>query len=318
MGQEGGEPPMSLEKLSNHDLHRSAVRVAREEQELAIQVLDHLREVARRRLHSQLGFSSLFDYTVRALGFSEPAAAQRVQALRLTEAVPQARQDLESGKLSLSSAAAVQRFIRKEEKTAELGLQEKAELVSAVSGKSIRETEKILLQRSKNPDAHKLRESEKPVSTTRTELRFYGDPELMKNLQRIRELKGNLSLEKIFKMALDQYLEKMDPRRKHMRQESKCTPTSELQSGEIRRSRYVPREVLRKLHERSGSQCEYRNGDSGQRCESRHRLQVDHVTPFAMGGETRFENLRLLCPPHNAFVAIQAFGPEKMRPFLRG
>jgi hypothetical protein len=303
---------MSLENLSNAELHRSAIRVAREEQELAIQVLDHLREVARRRLYSQLGFSSLFDYTVRALKFSEPAAAQRVQALRLTEAVPQARLDLESGKLSLSSAAAVQRFIRKEEKTVELCVQEKAALVSAVSGKSSREAEKILLQRSKNPDAHRLRESEKPVSETRTELRFFGDPELMKNLERVRELKGDLSLEEIFKVALDQYLEKMDPLRN--RAESKRTPTSE---SPVPRSRYVPKKILRKLHERSGSQCEYRNAQTGQRCESRYRLQVDHVTPFALGGETRLENLRLLCPSHNAFAAIQVFGQQRMRPYLR-
>jgi hypothetical protein len=309
---------MSLEKLSNDELHRSAVRVAREEQELAIQVLDHLREVARRRLYSQLGFSSLFDYTVRALGFSEPAAAQRVQALRLTEAVPQARRDLETGKLSLSSAAAVQRFIRKEEKTAELCIKEKAELVSAVSGKSTRETEKILLQKSKNPDLHRLRESERPVNNNRTELRFFGDPELLKNLGRIRELKGDLSLEEIFKVAVGQYLEKIDPLRKSARQEAKRTPTSESQSRDIRRSRYVPKEVLRKLHERSGGQCEYRHGQTGQRCESRYRLQVDHITPFAMGGETKLENLRLLCPSHNAFLAIQAFGHEKMRPYLRG
>jgi 5-methylcytosine-specific restriction endonuclease McrA len=302
---------MSLEKLSNEELHQSAVRVARQEQELAIQVLDHLHEVARRRLYSLLGFSSLFDYAVRALKFSEPAAAQRVQALRLTQAVPQARRDLESGRLSLSSAAAVQRFIRKEEKKALLGVQEKADLVSAVSGKSTRETEKILLLRSEDPDVHKLRESEKPISATRTELKLYGDPELIRHLERVRELRGDLSLEEIFKAALNQYLERIDPLRKKAQPKSKRTPTSELHS------RYVPKQILRNLHARSGSRCEYKNAESGSRCESRYKLQVDHLVPFALGGKTELENLRLLCPSHNVFAVIQAFGHRKMRPYLR-
>src|SRR5579859_2302205 len=293
-------PVMSLAKLSDSELHQSALRIARQEQELAIQVLDHLHEVARRRLYSLLGFNSLFAYAVRALKFSEPAAAQRVQALRLTQAVPQARQDLESGKLSFSSAAVVQRFIRKEEKKALLGVREKAELVSAVSGKSVREAEKILLLRSENPDIHKFRESEKPVSGARTELKLYADPELMKSIERIRELRGDLSLEEIFKTALNQYLEKMDPLRKKTQPESKRTPTSELAESELPKSdlpkskpenrperkpesRYVPKQILRTLHARSGSQCEYRNAKTGQRCESRYRLQVDHRIPFARG-----------------------------------
>ena len=37
-------------------------------------VLDHLREIAARRLFLRRGFGSLFDYAVRELGYSEAAA----------------------------------------------------------------------------------------------------------------------------------------------------------------------------------------------------------------------------------------------------
>ena len=45
------------------------------EQALQLAVLDHLREIHARHLHLRLGFSSLFDYAVRELGYSEGAAS---------------------------------------------------------------------------------------------------------------------------------------------------------------------------------------------------------------------------------------------------
>src|SRR3989338_1371305 len=105
--------PSEISKLSDDDLHAATIDVARREQELTLVTIRHLHEVARRRLYAKRGYSSIFDYAVKALGFSEPAAAERVQAMRLMHAVPEAVAKLEKGDLTLSSAAAVQRFIRK-------------------------------------------------------------------------------------------------------------------------------------------------------------------------------------------------------------
>src|SRR5262245_47362682 len=89
----------SIKDLSDEELHLCTLRVARQEQELALLTIDHLQEVFRRRLHLKQGYGSVFEYTVRALGFSEPAAAQRVQAMRLASAVPDAQAKLRSGEL---------------------------------------------------------------------------------------------------------------------------------------------------------------------------------------------------------------------------
>ena len=47
--------------------------LARHEQALQILVLDHLREIEARALHLRRGYSSLFDYAVRELGYSDGA-----------------------------------------------------------------------------------------------------------------------------------------------------------------------------------------------------------------------------------------------------
>jgi len=46
----------------------------------------------------------------------------------------------------------------------------------------------------------------------------------------------------------------------------------------------------------------------GHRCESTRRLEIDHIQPVALGGETKPENLRLLCRAHNQYEAERLLG----------
>ncbi len=78
------------------------------EQALQLAVLDHLREIHARHLHLRLGFSSLFDYAVRELGYSEGAAWRRIKAMRLCSETAGSRERLQDGSLSLSAAAQLQ------------------------------------------------------------------------------------------------------------------------------------------------------------------------------------------------------------------
>src|SRR3989338_3174188 len=140
----------NLRSLNDDELLTRTREVARREQELTLEVVAHLEEVARRRLFAARGYWSLFEYAGKALGYCEPAASQRVAAIRLARAVPEVRELLERGDLKLSNAAAVERFIRREEKETghRLSPEAKGEIVAEVSGKSARETERVLAARS--------------------------------------------------------------------------------------------------------------------------------------------------------------------------
>ena len=107
---------LSPKALSNRELLSRTKSLVQKEREAHIQVLRHLREIEARKLYFSQGFSSLFDYAVRELGYSEGAAFRRIKAMRLCRDLPEAEERLQSGKLSLSSASQLQNFFERQKK----------------------------------------------------------------------------------------------------------------------------------------------------------------------------------------------------------
>ena len=99
---------LNLARLSDHELLASAQELARQERILNIQIIDHLTEIAARGLHVRHGYSSLFAYAVKELGFSEGAAHYRIQAKKLCADYPEVKQQLEEGTLTLTGAGQLQ------------------------------------------------------------------------------------------------------------------------------------------------------------------------------------------------------------------
>jgi len=83
-----------------------------------------------------------------------------------------------------------------------------------------------------------------------------------------------------------------------------------------RRSRYIPRDVLRAVHARDGGRCTFVSSE-GLRCSERGFIEVHHHETFARGGEQTASNLRLACRAHNLFIADQDYGRAFMQRKLR-
>ena len=129
----------------------------------------------------------------------------------------------------------------------------------------------------------------------------------------------------ILEQALDLALDKKDPKRKLERRKArqkatKATPRPDeipenvapgvpRVKDEPARSRYIPSEVIERVHARANNQCEYKSVD-GRRCQSRTRLQVEHERPFAIFRSHDEQFLFLLCPPHNRLAAEHVYGAE--------
>ena len=103
-------PPITstVGALSDRELLRETRNLVRHERHLQGAVIDHLAEIEARGLYLERGFSSLFDYAVRELGYSDAAAARRIGAMRLCADQPDAREGLRDGSLTLSAAAELQ------------------------------------------------------------------------------------------------------------------------------------------------------------------------------------------------------------------
>lgn len=78
----------------------------------------------------------------------------------------------------------------------------------------------------------------------------------------------------------------------------------------------IPAHVRRAVMERSGGRCEWVL-ESGERCNSAHQLECDHILPKALGGEPTVDNVRVTCRGHNLLAARQVFGDAFMDRFTR-
>jgi hypothetical protein len=83
-----------------------------------------------------------------------------------------------------------------------------------------------------------------------------------------------------------------------------------------------PREAItaairRAVWERDGGRCCWPL-DGGDVCGSTHRLELDHIVPWARFGGRTEDNLRLTCARHNALAARQAFGARWMGRYQGG
>ena len=97
-----GRRPFS--ELGDQQLLEQTRRLAANQRCIEVHILDHLDEIDRRGLALRRGFSSLFDYAVRELRFSDAAAQRRIQAMRLCRHHGWVRACLQSGELSMTSA----------------------------------------------------------------------------------------------------------------------------------------------------------------------------------------------------------------------
>jgi hypothetical protein len=69
----------------------------------------------------------------------------------------------------------------------------------------------------------------------------------------------------------------------------------------------IPAAVKRAVWARDQGRCNWPL-DSGGVCGSTHRLELDHIDPWARWGEPTEANLRVVCHAHNALAARRAFG----------
>ena len=103
-----GAVTSTVSALSDDRLLERTKELSGIEHHLEVVVIDHLREIQKRRLYLRLGFSSLFDYAVRELGYSDAAAWRRIKVMRLCTEVDGVRERLQDGSMTLNAAAQLQ------------------------------------------------------------------------------------------------------------------------------------------------------------------------------------------------------------------
>ena len=94
--------------LSDDRLLEQTRKLAGLDHQIHVFVIDHLCEIEARRVYLSRGFSSLFDYVKRGLGYSDAATWRRINAMKLCTRIEGVRERLWDGSLTLDAAAQLQ------------------------------------------------------------------------------------------------------------------------------------------------------------------------------------------------------------------
>ena len=104
---------MNIKNLSDKQLHQNLLSLKSKESRVVASIITHLEEVYRRRLFAHYKCSSIYDYCIRILGYSNGDAHKKISACKLASRCQGVKESIANGELSLSNAASVQVFLNK-------------------------------------------------------------------------------------------------------------------------------------------------------------------------------------------------------------
>lgn len=249
-------------------LHQELIELRKHEKKITSQILDKLQEMQDSKGYLKLGFSSLFDYLVRGLGYSEATAYQRQACVRLSREIPEIKQKIDQGRLSMSAVTTVYKHIRKS------SVQEKRDTLKKIENKSTRQIKTMFAEPMRPLQVKKTTYQDKVY------IRLELSHTQHQKLERLKALKSHkYDLESLFENLIEAELKKSE--------------STEFKPTKSKNPRQISKRLRNHVLKRANYQCQYPG------CESDHLLQVDHIIPVRMGGNQNSNNLQILCASHN-------------------
>ncbi len=297
---------MNFHHLSHNDLIANFSDLVQKERQMTAQVLACIAEIDRRQLYLENGYSSLFDFLVRNYGYSPGAAMRRVDGARLLRELPDVKEKIERGTLTLSQANQIQRAAREMKKTERaLSTEEKQELILQVEHASKKETEKIIAERLNLTVMPIEKETLHRDASVRLTMTF--SVEQIEMLEQVRNMVSH-SVNSQSWSELCVYLAKKElARRTNTRSTNTsstniATPLNTNVAATVKKRRALPARV-RKMLLNPAARCQYKN-HKGEQCHSSRYLQIDHIQSISRGGSNDIENLQVLCGTHNRYKYV--------------
>ena len=142
-----GQYEYRLKSMADDELLAGLSRIVGRRNQITAEFLAYLAELDQRQLFLDLGFSSLFEYCVEALGLCESTAGRHIAAARVCRNHPQVFEMVARGALHASALSRLRKHL-----TAENA----GELFKLCMRKSARKVEELLAARFPRPDVRDL------------------------------------------------------------------------------------------------------------------------------------------------------------------
>jgi hypothetical protein len=318
----------NLSERADDDLVSGLDRLVSVERQSTADVLAHLAEVDTRKLYADRAYTSMFQYVVEHLGYSEGAARRRITAARLARRFPSVLERVVSGAVHLSGLGLLGPHLNEVNHI---------ELLDAARGRTKRQIEELIAARWPRPDVLPMIvpvatsappapepassptlppatppqgrpvSGTAPLSADSFSVAFTIDRQTRDVLAEAQDLLRHAvpdgDIGTIVARALDGLVKDLRKR--------KFAETDAPRSSTKARpdSRTPPAEVKREVAERDGRRCAFVS-DDGRRCTATAWLEYDHVEARGRGGASSTDNIRLLCATHNTMHAERTYGRE--------
>ena len=336
-----------MEKTTAHDIDRRLAEMVRRERHLVVQFVLELAEFARRDLHRELGYPSLFYYCLRQLGFSRSSAFRRSEAAALVIRFPAVAEAFRDGRLSLRSLVELREVLTEENHPQVLDraagmTQAEAQLLAVeykprpvsrdvVRPLPMRESNRMLAATavsaetkagslsvtavSAETESCPPPDSVRPLTLQLRRLNVTVSAEFIAELEQVRASLSHTvpdgDFERVVREGFRLILER-HRKRKGLTERPRKQPAKVAAAG----GRYIPAAVRRTVWERDKGGCTWLMGD-GKVCGSTRQVEFDHNLEVALGGESTPANIRLLCRSHNLMKAEEHLGRDLMAKFRR-
>lgn len=307
---------MCLKKVTSQNLDANLKLLVTSEREILIEILIHIVEVERRKLYLTYGYSSLFEYLTKRIGYANGSAQRRIDAARLSFDAPDVIEKLESGELNLAQVSLLQKSIREVQASSKTKIEAhvKEDLIEQLLNKSFSESEVLVSQALNVKPKQYTKTMHQKDESVRLEITF--TKVQWAKLVKMRELLSNSlpfgsSWDKVLEYVSDSVIQQKDKSRvvkktsvkEKVNKDSKSSSSKPEHSAKVAR-KAISRTVQRELFQRDQC-CQYKDKNTGKQCKSKWRLTIDHIRPVWAGGSNTSENLRVLCSNHNREIYRQ-------------
>lgn len=278
---------MNLRNFSLTELDQRMKTLAQKERDLLYDVLLTIKEIDTRKTYLELGFTSLFEYLVQGIGYSEGSAQRRIDAARLLKEIPEMAEKIQSGEIKLNQISLLQKAAREVFKTQSLKVsaQDKIELLNNLSSKSHSESQKEIASFFDLPVIEDSRQKVQANESVRIE--FTLSKEAFEKLKQAQEHLSHAVSTADLAAFLEHVCDKI------IKQKTSTKPSTATVAVESL-STSTKKKVLK-----AQVCCQHKSPITGRVCSAKWFRQVDHKQSKWADGSNDIENLQTLCAQHN-------------------
>lgn len=288
-------------------LHAKALLKSANFKKSHAELLEIIIEVDKQRLFEKFLLTSTFAYCTQLLKLSEDVTYTLIKISRASVKVPELKNAIHEGNLSISNAKRIAQVVTPENKT------EWIEKAKKFSQRRLEQEVAKVFPKEAVPE--KIRY----VSEARLKLEIGLNEEVMALLRKAQDLvsqksKSAATIEMTLKAVLTDYLKRHDPVQKAQRiennkakretqnpnvEEKPQLPVSRRGAEHSQTKRKsIPAEVIHKINLRDKLKCQAQMFN-GRICGNSRWLDYHHKIPVQNGGTNSLENLTTLCSQHH-------------------